>query len=161
MIIYHGGALSIEFPKIRKSKFTKDFGAGFYCTELKEQAERWSMKFDTPIISCYEYTVNSTLNILKFDVMSEKWLDFIIQCRKGTNHNFDIVIGAMADDQIYNFISDYVNGVISRAAFWELAKFKYPTHQIAFCTAGALRCIKFIESEVIQDGQLQRAKRRE
>lgn len=35
-------------------------------------------------------------------------MDFIIDCRNGKKHAYDIVIGAMADDQIYNYISDYL-----------------------------------------------------
>ena len=57
--------------------------------------------------------------------------------------HLDIVIGAMADDQIYNFVSDYMDGTITREQFWVLAKFKYPTHQIAFCTKEALKCLKY------------------
>lgn len=34
-IIYHGSYVKIEFPQIRKYKFTKDFSHGFYCTEIK------------------------------------------------------------------------------------------------------------------------------
>lgn len=59
-------------------------------------------------------------------------LDFIVDCRRGIRHNYDIVEGPMADDAIWNFIEDFVKGEISRAAFWELVKFKHPTHQIIF-----------------------------
>ena len=65
------------------------------------------------------------------------------------NHEYDIVIGAMADDQIYNFVSDYIDGVITREQFWVLAKFKYPTHQIAFCTENALKCLEYRDCEVL------------
>ncbi len=34
--------------------------------------------------------------------------------RSGKPHDHDIVIGAMADDQIYNYVSDYIEGVITR-----------------------------------------------
>ncbi len=79
--------------------------------------------------------------------MTEEWLDFIINSRMGISHEYDIVIGAIADDQIYNYITDLVDGNITREAFWELAKFKHPTHQIAFCTTRALDCLKFINFE--------------
>jgi len=49
----------------------------------------------------------------------------------------------MADDQIYNYISDYMDEVITREQFWVLAKFKYPTHQINFCTDPALKCLRY------------------
>ena len=94
-------------------------------------------------MSTYDVCLNPKLNILEFEEMSEKWLDFIVACRSGKMHDYDIVIGAMADDQIYNFISDYVDGVITREQFWVLAKFKYPTHQIAFCSEEALKCLEY------------------
>lgn len=146
-IIYHGSYCTIELPKILKGKFTKDFGNGFYCTILEEQAEKWARKYNTPIINKYEYNENPNLKIKNFIMMTEEWLDFIINCRSGISHEYDIVIGAMADDQVYNYITDLINGQITREAFWELAKFRHPTHQIAFCTENSLNCIKFIGAE--------------
>ena len=58
------------------------------------------------------------------------------------------MIGAMANDQIYNYVSDYMEGAITREQFWILAKFKYPTNQISFHTISALDTLKFIGSEV-------------
>lgn len=75
--------------------------------------------------------------------------DFIINCRPGISHEYDIVIGAMANDQIYNFISDYMDGIITREQFWSMAKFKYPTHQINFCTAKALKCVEYYGCEEV------------
>ena len=148
-IIYHGSYCEVQKPEIREGKYTKDFGVGFYCTILEEQAIKWARKYDTPIINKYEYEENTELKIKEFTVMTEEWLDFIIDSRKGVKHNYDIVIGAMADDQVYNYITDLMAGAITREAFWELAKFRHPTHQIAFCTEKSLKCIKFIEAEKI------------
>lgn len=143
MTVYHGGYMPVEYPKIIAGRNTKDFGNGFYCTIIKEQAQRWAKRYDTKIVSIYDVKLNSDLNIKEFKEMTDEWLDFIISCRNGENHNYDIVIGAMADDQIYNFISDYIDGSLTREQFWVLAKFKYPTHQIAFCTDEALKCLEY------------------
>ena len=143
MNIYHGNYYKIENPKIITGKYTKDFGEGFYCTILKEQAIKWAKKFDTPVLNIYEYNENLNLKIKEFNILSEEWLDFIINSRNGKKHNYDIVIGAMADDQIYNYISDYMDGSITRDQFWIMAKFKYPTHQINFCTKEALECLDY------------------
>ena len=89
------------------------------------------------------------MNIKEFKELTEEWLDFIIDCRSGKSHTYDIVIGAMADDQIYNYISDYMDGVITREQFWVLAKFRYPTHQIVFCSDNALQCLKYRDCEVL------------
>lgn len=150
MEVYHGGYCLIKQPEIIEGRYAKDFGAGFYCTELKEQAARWAKRYDTPVISIYNFVSDDNLNILHFKEMTEEWLDFIVDCRKGIKHNYDIVIGAMANDQVYNYISDFVSGVLTREQFWVLAKFKHPTHQINFCTAEALKCLSFIKSEEVE-----------
>ena len=150
MTVYHGGYKAVERPEIRIGCNTKDFGNGFYCTVIKEQAQRWAKRYNTKIVSIYDVRMNSSLDIKEFKDMSEEWLDFIIDCRSGKPHSHDIVIGAMANDQIYNFISDYMDGIITREQFWIMAKFKYPTHQINFCTEEALKCLKYRGYEVVK-----------
>lgn len=149
MTIYHGSNVSIPYPEIIIGRNTKDFGPGFYCTMIREQAERWARRYRTPIINTYTVRINTDLKILEFPQMSEEWLDFIISCRNGIPHDYAIVIGAMANDQIYNYIADYIDGIITREQFWSLARFKYPTHQINFCTEAALQCLKFVSSEEV------------
>ena len=143
MTVYHGGYQVVDKPEIRKGRNTKDFGTGFYCTIIKEQAQRWARRYDTKVVSIYDVCFREGLNIKEFKEMTEEWLDFIISCRSGQDHGYDIVIGAMADDQIYNYVSDYMDGVITREQFWTLARFKYPTHQINFCTREALKCLEY------------------
>ena len=99
-IIYQGNYSQVKNPSIIQGKYTKDFGEGFYCTILREQAEKRARKYDTSFINIYEYHENSDLKIKEFTLMTEEWLDFIINCRNGKKHEYDIVIGAMADDQV-------------------------------------------------------------
>lgn len=151
LTVYHGSYIQVQKPEIRIGRYTKDFGPGFYCTIIREQAQRWARKYDEKIVSIYEVRLNTNLKIKEFKEMSEEWLDFIIACRSGQEHSYDIVIGAMADDQIYNYITDYMDGVITREQFWVLAKFKYPTHQINFCTEDALKCLTYRGYEEVQN----------
>lgn len=46
-----------------------------------------------------------------------------------------------------DYVEDYMAGNISKTAFWELVKFKYPTHQVAFCTEAALETLRYEGSE--------------
>ena len=133
MEIYHGGYCPVETPGIIEGRYAKDFGTGFYCTELKEQAVRWARRYDASVVNIYDFKLNPALNVLCFTEMTEDWLDFIVNCRNGMKHHYDIVIGA-----------------ITREQFWVLAKFKHPTHQINFCTPEALECLTFIKSEEIK-----------
>jgi hypothetical protein len=58
--------MTIEYPEIRKHKFTKDFSWGFYCTTIEEQAQKWASKFKTSIVSVYKLNNIEELNIKKF-----------------------------------------------------------------------------------------------
>lgn len=139
----------MESPEIRKGRFHKDFGDGFYCTTIREQAERWVRRNATPVVSRYEVRLADGLDVLDFRTMTDEWLDFVVACRSGVAHSHDVVAGAMANDQIYNYVGDFIDGSITREQFWALMKFKYPTHQIAFCTPRALHSLKFIGSEAV------------
>lgn len=145
-IIYHGSYKEIQFPEIRVHKYTKDFSWGFYCTEIKEQAEKWSNKYTTPVVNSYRLKNIDKLNIKIFEDYSDEWLEFVVSCRSGNTHEYDVVIGSMADDTIYDYIEGYIEGVMDKEEFFELMKFKYPTHQISFHTIKALASIEFIES---------------
>lgn len=149
MTVYHGSYTRVDEPRIIVGRNTKDFGPGFYCTLIREQAERWARRNAVGIVNRYTVRLDERLDVLEFPEMSEEWLDFIIACRHGEPHGHDIVIGAVADDQIYNYVTDYLDGVITRGQFWALAKFKYPTHQINFCTPAALKCLAFVDSEEV------------
>lgn len=151
MILYHGSTVLVEEPEIRTEKFNKDFYFGFYCTEFREQATRWATRFGDGIVNKYEYTESSKLSKLVFPEMSEEWLDFIAACRNGTPHKYDIVEGPMANDTIYNYVQGFLDGKYSREMFWNLARFKNPTHQISFHTEAALETLAFLGGENVYE----------
>ena len=155
-LLYHGSSVKIEKPLILPGKNTKDFGPAFYCTVIREQAQRWARRFDTPVVDVYAFLPDGKLNIKEFPAMCEEWLDFIVACRHGVPHDFDIVIGPMANDQIYNYVADFIDGSITREQFWAMAKFKYPTHQIAFCTEKSLACLSYQYCEEEKENGWQR-----
>lgn len=147
IILYHGSNVAVVNPQIFVSGFYKDFGYGFYCTKFEKQARKWSLtKRGDHVVSVYRYQPDSHLKLLSFSEMTDDWLDFVVNCRRGVKHDFDIIDGPMADDQIWDYVEDFMEGVITREAFWVLAKFKYPTHQIVFCTQQSLETIKYVRS---------------
>lgn len=152
MILYHGSNKIVESPEIWISKYNKDFYFGFYCTSLPEQAIRWAVRFNgAGYLNEYLYTPDSRLKVKQFSEISEEWLDFIVSCRLGHSHEYDIVEGPMTDDTIFNYVQNFADGKISRTAFWELARFRRPTHQISFHTARALTTPSFIKGSEILD----------
>lgn len=58
MTVYHGGYQPVKEPEIRIGRNTKHFGNGFYCTIIKEQAQRWAKRYDTKIVSTYDVCLN-------------------------------------------------------------------------------------------------------
>jgi hypothetical protein len=152
MIIYHGSKVIVQSPEIRIQKYNKDFYFGFYCTLYPEQAMRWATRFGgVGILNKYDYTPYEHMKIKRFSEMTEEWLDFIVACRLGKPHDYDIVEGPMANDTIFNYVQNFVDGKISREAFWELAKFRKPTHQISFHTAHALTALTFLDGLEVRD----------
>ena len=149
MILYHGSQQIVRQPEIRSGKYSKDFSTGFYCTLLKEQAIRWATRFPTiGYVNIFSCKLIDNLQIKRFETMTEEWLDFIVACRHGETHDYDLVDGPMANDTIFNYVQDFIDGTISREAFWALAKFKRPTHQICFHTQKALDTLTFIGYEI-------------
>ena len=150
MIVYHGSNVEVPVPRILQNGFYKDFGYGFYCTSYEKQAKRWAMtRKGESILNRYEYRLHPDLKVLSFVEMTDEWLDFVVDCRRGIEHAYDIVEGPMADDQIWSFVEGFVAGRIPREAFWGLVKFNYPTHQIVLCTEAALSTLTFEGSEVL------------
>lgn len=115
MVLYHGSKEIVEYPEIRKARFQKDFYFGFYLHTLAEQLKRWATRYGDGYINKYEYVPSSTLNCLYFEEMTEEWLDFIVACRRGIPHKYDIVEGRW---QMIRFT------IISRT-IW-MAKFREP-----------------------------------
>lgn len=50
-------------------------------TDFTVQAERRARRYDTPTVNVYSVLTDQSLDILEFKPMTEKWLDFIVDCR--------------------------------------------------------------------------------
>ena len=101
-ILFHGSLEVAEFPEIWTSRFHKDFYFGFYCTKLRPQAIRWAVRRSgRGILNQFRFMPNETLRILHFDEMTDEWLDFIVACRLGQAHDFDIVEGHRISTRIF------------------------------------------------------------
>ena len=149
-IIYYGGYKIVKYPNIIVGKNIKDFGYGFYCTRIKEQAEKLVNKYKTPVINSYALADISDLNVKVFEKYDKEWLDFVVHCRSGGEHDYDIVEGFMCDDTILDNLEDYINGHIDKTRFLEMMKLKWSNKQISFHTVKALKGLKFIECEKIK-----------
>ena len=132
-----------NIQKFERDAIQRILGRVLLAQLSKNRLQRWAKRYDTKIVSIYDVRLDSSLKNQRFPEMTDEWLDFIIDCRAGKTHNYDIVIGAMADDQIYNYISDYMDGSDYERAVLGAGKFKYPTHQINFAQTKQLKCLEY------------------
>ena len=122
MILFHGTTEIIESPNVSFSKNYLDFGKGFYLTTYQKQAEKWALrkalrKQKSAIVNVYELSADlDKYNVLQFKQENEKWLDFVCACRKGNNIyiDYDIIIGAVANDDVFKTIDMYFRGIWSK-----------------------------------------------
>lgn len=139
MILYHGSYVAVSEPDVLHSRNNVDFGKGFYATPIYDQARKWAEKFarrgKTAIISYYQFDENALkdCNTLSFDAYSEEWLSFIVACRSGHDEsNYDIVMGGVANDKVFNTIELFFDGLIDQEEAIKRLKYEKPNMQIAF-----------------------------
>lgn len=132
-----------------------DFGAGFYATTNKKQAVSFANKVmlrndsKTKAVSMYEFDIEKAmevLDVLKFDAPDADWLDFVFANRQGiyNGKQYDIVIGAVADDTIYRVFSLYEAGLLTREETLKRLKINKLFDQVTFCTEKALEQLRYI-----------------
>ncbi len=157
MILYHGSFIEVSLPDTVHSRPTVDFSKGFYTTPIYEQAIKWCQKIKSrkgsAVISIYEFDENAynELNVLNFEFYSEKWLDFILTCRHGDdNSDYDIVIGGVANDKVFNTVELYFDNLIDKSEALRRLKFEQPNLQVCFRSHIAIdQFLKFIRSEIV------------
>ncbi|MBQ5988601.1 MAG: DUF3990 domain-containing protein [Oscillospiraceae bacterium] len=115
MLVYHGSNVEVSVPRIITGRNTKDFGTGFYCTVIREQAERWAKRYKTPVVNIYSILIdNDDLDILEFKEMTDQWLDFIIDCRSGKPHNHpSVVVKSLGKDEIMTIPVRYMRPILT------------------------------------------------
>ncbi|MBP9018282.1 MAG: DUF3990 domain-containing protein [Bacteroidales bacterium] len=129
MKLYHGSNIIIEQIDLSKCKPYKDFGQGFYLTEIKEQAEqmarrKYAIYGGEPIVTEFELDeiALKTLSVKMFEEPNEEWALFVMDNRSRKNvqpiHSFDIVIGPVADDTIATYISPQKNRAVKNKSYF-------------------------------------------
>lgn len=157
-LLYHGSNVKVTNIDLSKSKPGKDFGKGFYLNPNLEQAiELANAKADflggEPIISAFELNdeeiKKGRFKVKTFPDYNEEWANFVLQNRKNRSdeqcHDYDIVIGPIADDRVGVQIRRFANGYLTAKQLVEELKYKEPTIQYFFGTEESLKCLKSYE----------------
>lgn len=159
MILYHGSNVVVEQPKLIEQNRFLDFGYGFYTTTNKEQAENFAGKVivrrgGRPIVNVYELDENAQTDLLKikrFSAPDEEWLDFVSAHRNGTydGERYDLIIGAVADDDVYRTLQVYTSGLLTKEQALEALKVKKLFNQYVFATKEALERLQFAHAREV------------
>ncbi len=154
MKLYHGTNAEILRIDLKESRVGKDFGIGFYLTPDKQvaqrQAERKFEQYGVGEARVYEYTIDDNalqaLKVLQFDSYTMEWARFVLMNRKNRTrtqvHNYDIVIGPIADDVIGYQIRRVEEGIITEEQFLEEIKYHTVTIQYMFATDMAIQSLQ-------------------
>lgn len=162
MELYHGSTQRVEHPVILEQQRLLDFGKGFYVTTSKEQAGRWasikrkrenekSNAFVNVYIADDNMIHDVHLKIKVFNEASEEWLDFILFNRNNDiRHSYDIVFGPVANDTLYQTLSLFESGILTKAETIARLKVHRLFDQVSFHTPEALARLKFVETYQIR-----------
>ena len=156
MRLYHGSNVEVRKPNLRYGRKKTDFGRGFYTTTQQEQAEHWtSIKIDRArtgrrVVSVYEiddaFLTSPDLKIREFHGPDKEWFDFVVNSRKGVEHNYDLVYGPVANDKVFTVVNLYESGVLDApAAIAQLKAYK-TYNQLSFHSKRVLDALCFVGS---------------
>ena len=160
MKLYHGSTVVVKKPSLKPGRRNTDFGKGFYTTLDFEQAARWArIRLEragrgNAVVSVYE--VDDTLlqhpnwRVMTYQGATKEWLDFAVGNRRGAPlHNHDVVLGPVANDNLYATISLYENGELSAEAAIVQLKTHVLSDQVSFHSQSAISNLRFIEAIVV------------
>lgn len=156
MKLYHGSNVEIEYVDLSRGRRGKDFGKGFYANPDYMQAVEFCSNVvrregsGIPAVTSFEFDESALdmLNIKRFDGYTKEWAEFILMNRNNISdkpaHDFDIVIGPIADDGVGTQIRRLSRGFITFDAFLEELKYSKVSIQYFFGTEKALKFLKKI-----------------
>ena len=150
MKLYHGSYMAIEQIDLSKCKPYKDFGQGFYLTEIKEPAEQMARRTSAiyggePIVTEYEFdeTALTMLSVKTFEEPNEEWALFVMANRSRKTlqptPSYDIVIGPVADDTIATLFRNFNDGIIDLQMLVNGLKYRKVSSQYLFHSVEAIK----------------------
>ena len=157
MKLYHGSTVVVKKPSLRPGRANTDFGKGFYTTVDYDQAARWARirreraGEGNAIVSVYEVDGNllnrQDICIMTYNGATIEWLDFVVANRRyAPLHDFDIVLGPVANDNLYATISMYENGELSAEAAIVQLKTHVLFNQVSFHSHSAVKNLRFVNA---------------
>ncbi len=155
LVVFHGTTQRFETINLKKSHNRRDFGMGFYTTILENQAKEWayrlSLREKVGEYYVYQYSLkmDEELLVKRFDGLNKEWLEFVKENRSkgGVQHNYDVVIGPVADDNTMETIQLYMSGILKADEAVERLRYSKVNNQVSFHSEKALKQLQFLRRE--------------
>ena len=163
MKLFHGSNVRIDSISLAMCRPYKDFGRGFYLTDIKEQAERMAVRVariygGTPVVNSYEIEDDfrdiPDLRIKDFgEQTTEEWAKFVMNNRSraftdeksdlcNKDNKYDIVIGPVADDNMALLFRQYENEIIDFDTLLKGMIYKKTSSQYSFHTIKSIMLLR-------------------
>ncbi len=156
MILYHGSSCIVENPDLNHSRVAIDFGEGFYLTEDERMAKKWAVGKKKAIVNKYEINLND-LSVYTFN-LDREWLDYVSGNRllsdTGKYREYDVLIGATADDTLYDSLREYLDGIMTAAETIKVLNVLGFSNQIVLKTDKAINALAFLGAKELKGLEL-------
>lgn len=168
MRLYHGSNIAIDNINLAMCRPYKDFGQGFYLTDIEKQAEKMAIRVariygEKPIVNIYEIDDDfkdfKDLKIKDFGIKTtEEWARFVMNNRSrvftdiknvlcNKDNKYDIVIGPVADDNMALLFRQYENEIIDFETLVKGMIYKETSSQYSFHTEKSVKLLRKVMSK--------------
>lgn len=171
MRLYHGSNIAIDHINLAMCRPYKDFGQGFYLTDIEKQAEKMAIRVariygEKPIVNIYEIDDDfkdfkdlKDLKIKNFGIQTtEEWARFVMNNRSrvftdiknvlcNKDNKYDIVIGPVADDNMALLFRQYENEIIDFETLVKGMIYKETSSQYSFHTEKSVKLLRKVMSK--------------
>lgn len=152
MLLFHGTNQLFDKIDLNRSKDKRDFGRGFYTTTLEEQSKKWAenmfIRYGGSGIYVMKFKLHNIedLKVKQFKGLDSEWLNMIKNNRLhgGIQHDYDVMIGPVADDNTMRTVALYVDGIYDERMAIEQLKFSKSNNQVSLHTKNALDKLEFL-----------------
>jgi hypothetical protein len=178
LIVYHASSVAVENPIWDYAAGTdserNDFGLGFYVSTDVDQPIMLLCEREQIVLNKYEITLTE-LSVKKFE-NDDDWLLTIVFNRRNFNkkkkihdirdyyrkaiEQYDVVIGAIANDRMFSTINAFIENNITDKVAIECLKMMQYKPQLVLKSKKACSNIIYLDSEIYGSDRLESYRRR-
>lgn len=152
MELYHTGFDIIEAPDIHFGRQNADFGQGFYLSGNREFSVRWARERKGRHTYLNTYVLDTAGLSIKRFARDAEWFGYIYRNRNGYADalaHYDMLIGPIANDTIYDIWGITTSGLLSEAQALEILSVGPQYEQVVVKSEKAAAQLHFLSSAVL------------